>query len=232
MNNQNGMEEQQRKDEVLKEEAETAKTETTVAGGTPIGNVDSDEPNEQKQQQQTAQQTDEEQSTQQQQTDVPANQLIRSTTRRHGILKNNNDNTTAKNNGGGDGPRWERFICRFAIPDFRMLDRVEAPKWLRERVVWQCHLCFVPQTGCLYLAANTPNQGFLFELHSANNNRQARWTECVGTRRHSQFADLHLFAVVGASQFQTKNWRNGFGVLLSKYTKIECQKTEKVLAKF
>lgn len=112
-----------------------------------------------------------------------------------GILKSNNGPNGESTNKKNDEPDWRQFICRFSISDFGMIDRIEAPKWLRERVVWHCRMCFVPQTKCLYLAANTPNQGFIFELRCG----EARWTECVGTRRHSQFADLHHFAVVGES---------------------------------
>jgi hypothetical protein len=114
---------------------------------------------------------------------------------RKGILKGGDggkgeaDATAAKST----EPDWRRFVCRFSVADFTMQDRIEAPKWLRERVVWQCRLCFVPQTQCLYLMANTPNQGFLFELKCP----EGRWAECVGTRRHSQYADLHHFASVG-----------------------------------
>lgn len=113
-----------------------------------------------------------------------------------GILKGKTGQEPTKNisaGGKSDEPDWRRFLCRFAVADFGMIDRIEAPKWLRERVVVQCRMCFVPQSQCLYLAANTPNQGFLFELRCA----EGRWAECVGTRRHSQFADLHHFAVVG-----------------------------------
>nr|CAD2187024.1 unnamed protein product [Meloidogyne enterolobii] len=88
-------------------------------------------------------------------------------------------------------PEWRRYICRFSISDFSMLDRIEAPKWLRERVIWSCKMCSFNKF--IYLAANTPNQGFLFELNCEN----GKWIECRGTRINSQFADVNYFASVG-----------------------------------
>nr|CAD2182329.1 unnamed protein product [Meloidogyne enterolobii] len=88
-------------------------------------------------------------------------------------------------------PEWRRYICRFSISDFSMLDRIEAPKWLRERVIWSCKMCSFNKF--IYLAANTPNQGFLFELNCEN----GKWIECKGTRINSQFADVNYFASVG-----------------------------------
>uniref|UniRef100_A0A914KPY5 Uncharacterized protein n=1 Tax=Meloidogyne incognita TaxID=6306 RepID=A0A914KPY5_MELIC len=91
-------------------------------------------------------------------------------------------------------PEWRRYICRFSICDFSMLDRIEAPKWLRERVIWSCKMCSFNKF--IYLAANTPNQGFLFEL----NCESGKWIECRGTRINSQFADVNYFASVGMYQ--------------------------------
>uniref|UniRef100_A0A915M5L2 Uncharacterized protein n=1 Tax=Meloidogyne javanica TaxID=6303 RepID=A0A915M5L2_MELJA len=91
-------------------------------------------------------------------------------------------------------PEWRRYICRFSISDFSMLDRIEAPKWLRERVIWSCKMCSFNKF--IYLAANTPNQGFLFEL----NCETGKWIECKGTRINSQFADVNYFASVGMYQ--------------------------------
>ncbi|KAL3119000.1 hypothetical protein niasHT_003783 [Heterodera trifolii] len=117
-----------------------------------------------------------------------------------------------KNGAGGEGTtEYEQVIARFTVPDLEMTDRIEAPKkkaeewvndltyhstgfwWLREHVVTECRLCFVPQTECLFLTANTPNQGFLYEL----NIRQGKWTECTGTKRFRNYSDLHPFAVIG-----------------------------------
>ncbi|KAL3103390.1 hypothetical protein niasHS_002576 [Heterodera schachtii] len=112
-----------------------------------------------------------------------------------------------QNGAGGEGTtdmEYEQVIARFTLPDLEMTDRIEAPKndltyhltgfwWLREHVVTECRLCFVPQTECLFLTANTPNQGFLYEL----NIRQGKWTECAGTKRFRNYSDLHPFAVIG-----------------------------------
>ncbi|KAL7080255.1 hypothetical protein ACQ4LE_000972, partial [Meloidogyne hapla] len=110
-----------------------------------------------------------------------------------GILKErqSNEKSAEQNPSNQLKTEWRRYICRFSISDFSMVDRIEAPKWLRERVIWSCKMCSFSKF--IYLAANTPNQGFLFELNCEN----GKWIECKGTRINSQFADVNYFASVG-----------------------------------
>lgn len=95
-------------------------------------------------------------------------------------------------------PVWERFICRFDSKDLRLINRVEAPKYIREKVVTRCRICVANSTKCIYLAVNTPNLAFLYELSAEN-----KWTEIYSARQRN-FADINMFAVVGRNFFFNK----------------------------
>ncbi|KAF7635624.1 hypothetical protein Mgra_00005012 [Meloidogyne graminicola] len=90
-------------------------------------------------------------------------------------------------------PEFKHFICQFSISTFSMLNKIETPKWLRERIIWNFKICLNPFNKFIYLVANTPNQGFLFELNYLN----GKWIECKGTRKNSQFSDVNYFASIG-----------------------------------
>lgn len=88
------------------------------------------------------------------------------------------------------------FICRFNAKTLRLENRVEAPKFIRDKIINRCQLCYVVETKCIYLAVSTPNSAFLYELNS-----DCRWAE-VYNRRGRTFSDLQHFAVVGKIFFK------------------------------
>jgi hypothetical protein len=97
-----------------------------------------------------------------------------------------------------------RFFFDFLIT-FLIFIRLIRDRYLLERVVVSCRLCSVDQTGCLYLAANTPSEGFLYELaprkeQNPENPEEgkrvlAKWTE-IHHAKHRNYTALQTFAVV------------------------------------
>uniref|UniRef100_A0A915CMX5 Uncharacterized protein n=1 Tax=Ditylenchus dipsaci TaxID=166011 RepID=A0A915CMX5_9BILA len=87
-------------------------------------------------------------------------------------------------------PTYERFICRFDL-DLKLVNKIEAPKYIRDKVVISCRMCYVEPSKCVYMAVSTPSQGFLYELSVDN-----KWTEVYNSRGHN-FSDVQSFAVVG-----------------------------------
>lgn len=83
-----------------------------------------------------------------------------------------------------------RHICRFDS-QLNLVDKVEAPKQIRDLVVVQCRMCYAEPTKSIYMAVSTPNNGFLYELSP-----EGKWKEVYNTRGRT-FADVHFFAVVG-----------------------------------
>ncbi|KAI6188785.1 hypothetical protein M3Y98_00391600 [Aphelenchoides besseyi] len=84
---------------------------------------------------------------------------------------------------------FEKYLAKFDL-DLKMLSKCEAPKYIREKVVTTCHVCYVDETDCIYLAVNTPNSCFIYEL-----NDKCRWTE-VYNMRGRQVSALEKLAVV------------------------------------
>ncbi|KAH7729552.1 Protein F44B9.2 [Aphelenchoides avenae] len=83
-----------------------------------------------------------------------------------------------------------KSICRFD-QQLQFVDKIEAPRLIRDKVVVQCRLCYVEKTQCVYIAVNTPNDGFLYEFGP-----NGKWIE-VFNQRGRTFADVQFFAVVG-----------------------------------
>lgn len=88
-------------------------------------------------------------------------------------------------------PDFNLFICRFDAKTLKLENRVEAPKFIWNKIISRCQLCYATETKCIYLAVSTPNDAFLYELNS-----DCRWAE-VYNRRGRTFSDLQYFAVVG-----------------------------------
>lgn len=107
------------------------------------------------------------------------------------LINNTEDDSEKKEVNGTTKPVWERFICRFDSKDLRLINRVEVPKYIREKVVTSCRICVADTTKCIYLVVNTPNLAFLYELSAEN-----KWTEIYSARQRN-FADINTFAVVG-----------------------------------
>lgn len=93
----------------------------------------------------------------------------------------------------GQQNQYMKCLARFDL-QLNMLSKCEAPKILLDKPVHQCRACYVEQTDCIYLAVNSPNNCYLFELKAAGEGH--RWTE-VYNMRGKQVADLQVFAVVG-----------------------------------
>lgn len=90
-------------------------------------------------------------------------------------------------------------------------------RYLLDRVVISSRLCYVDETECVYLAANTPSEAFIFELRTLSNDGllkatdeskapgekamvSAKWIEVF----HSQFRNytaVQRFAVVGMEEW-------------------------------
>jgi len=87
--------------------------------------------------------------------------------------------------------KFDLQICRFDASNLRLIERIEAPKFLRDKVIVTCQICCVDETKCVYLAASSPTQGFLYELSP-----DCKWSEIYISRGRS-FADLQSFAVIG-----------------------------------
>jgi len=81
-------------------------------------------------------------------------------------------------------------VCRFD-DQLQLIERVEAPKFLRDKVVVHSRLCHVAETDCIYLAASTPNNAYLYELSP-----DCRWTE-IYTGRCRSYEDIEPLAVMG-----------------------------------
>ncbi|KAI6229467.1 hypothetical protein M3Y95_00534000 [Aphelenchoides besseyi] len=84
---------------------------------------------------------------------------------------------------------FEKYLGKFDL-DLKMLSKCEAPKYIREKVVTTCQVCYVDETDCIYLAVNTPSSCFIYEL-----NDKCRWTE-VYNMRGRQVSALEKLAVV------------------------------------
>lgn len=86
--------------------------------------------------------------------------------------------------------QFHKYLARFDL-QLQMLSKCEAPKYIQERVVTSCRVCHVEETDCIYLAVNTPNDCYLYELTP-----DCKWTE-VYTMRGRNVADICKLATVG-----------------------------------
>lgn len=86
-----------------------------------------------------------------------------------------------------------KSLVRFDL-NLTMLSKCDAPKILLDKPVQSCRICYVDQTDCIYMAVNSPNNSYIFELKETSKGH--RWTE-VYTMRGKQVADIQVFAVVG-----------------------------------
>uniref|UniRef100_A0A1I7S290 PDZ domain-containing protein n=1 Tax=Bursaphelenchus xylophilus TaxID=6326 RepID=A0A1I7S290_BURXY len=86
-----------------------------------------------------------------------------------------------------------KSLARFDL-DLNIISKCETPKILRDKPVHNCRICYVEQTDCIYLAVNSPNNCYLYELKECKGT--PRWTE-VYNMRGKQIADISVFAVVG-----------------------------------
>lgn len=113
---------------------------------------------------------------------------------------NTEDNKTDDEMKYKTSTNWKRYICRFDSTDLRLINRVEAPKYIEEKVVTRCRICVADSTKCIYLAVNTPNLAFLYELSAEN-----KWTEIYSARQRN-FADINTFAVVGKFSLESPSF--------------------------
>lgn len=89
-----------------------------------------------------------------------------------------------------DDQNFQKYLARFDL-QLQMLSKCEAPKYIQDKVVTTCRVCYVDETDCIYLAVNTPNDCFLYELTA-----DCKWTE-VYNMRNRQIADICKLATVG-----------------------------------
>lgn len=88
-----------------------------------------------------------------------------------------------------NGP-FDYFICRFTF-QLEYVNRIEAPKFIKEKETASFRICHAKQTNNLYLAANTTNNAFLYELTP-----EGKWTEVYNSRGRN-ILDVQCFAVIG-----------------------------------
>ncbi|KAI1725002.1 hypothetical protein Ddc_06280 [Ditylenchus destructor] len=106
---------------------------------------------------------------------------------------------------------YDRFICRFDL-ELKFINRIEAPKYIRDKVVSNCRMCYTEATKCIYLAVSTPTEGLLYELNS-----DCQWTETYGIRGH-HFMEIQSFAVVGpVTELLLVESKRNYVFLLSVY---------------
>ncbi|CAD5218649.1 unnamed protein product [Bursaphelenchus okinawaensis] len=92
-----------------------------------------------------------------------------------------------------DEAGYVKSLARFDL-DLNIISKCETPKILRDKPVHNCRICYVEQTDCIYLAVNSPNNCYIYELKESRGTH--RWTE-IYNMRGKQIADINVFAVVG-----------------------------------